>query len=818
MKKSHLLCVSVIASLLALFVVPATAHAAPGDFITTWQTTTDGESVTIPTQGAGYNYDVDWGDSSTTIGATGDATHIYALAGTYEVMISGDFPRIYFADTGPHPQLISINQWGNIAWTSMDHAFWGAINLEVIATDIPNLSGVTSTAFMFHGTTSLTTIPNIDDWNVSTITDMRNMFAISGFNDVIGSWDVSSVTNMSEMFYGNESFNQNIGAWNVSSVTNMHNLFYGNITFNQDISGWNVSSVTDMSGTLGYAVNFDQDISLWDVSHVTNMAELFTNTALSVSNYDAILLGWAALPLQSTVTLDADGVEYCSAFTARALLISEHNWTINDAGLSEITCTFTETPDLSAPTASSSHPVDTPLTISFTLPETPLSNSITLIFTPTAGAPIVFTLIDAAPTVLNTFELPLTGGYAGTIEVLTASATEIPLGTYSVSLYYQDANGNSAAGVTVSNITITAPVEPSEGTLQFHIFTDDDKNGVQGTSEDDGFSGATLTIIQGSESEEVSFDEHGDIDSSIEVGTYTLRVNVPSGYSLSGGANNFSVTITDGDTTDAGSRGIIVRAASSGGGGGSSGSSGSSFSSSFSSSSSSSSSLRTSSTSSTTTPAATSDELPTPQPKEAVCLTAGTAAMQFTDIQNNADVSFLTKLTFNSDPSRHLINGYNPQYFGPNNQLTRFELLKIAMSSNCVGGGNYTNFTHANTHFVDVPKDNSEQAKIIGEAFSRGIVTGVGDRFFPDTPVTFAEMAKMILASSAYFNAGTPNNILTVSTTDLPDPSFAQPVEYAKRLGILPTTFSPRNPVSRVEMARLLTKYIQAMRSTVLSN
>ncbi|MBP7057350.1 BspA family leucine-rich repeat surface protein [Candidatus Gracilibacteria bacterium] len=816
MKKSHLLCVSVIASLLALFVVPATAQAALGDFITTWQTTTDGESVTIPTQGAGYNYDVDWGDSSTTIGATGDATHIYALAGTYEVMISGDFPRIYFADSGPHPQLLSIDQWGNIAWTSMDHAFWGAINLEVNATDIPDLSGVTSTAFMFHGTDSLTTIPNIDDWNVSTITDMRNMFSISGFNDAIGSWNVSSVTTMYEMFYSNESFNQAIGNWNVSSVVDMHNLFYGSTNFNQDISGWDVSSVTDMSGALGYAVNFNQNLSSWDVSNVTTMVELFTNTALSISNYDAILQGWSALALQSNVTLDADGVEYCAASQARASLVSTDNWTINDAGLSAATCTFTETPSLSAPTASSSHPVDTPMTIAFTLPETPQSNSITLLFTPTIGAPIVFTLMDATPAQLNTFELPLTGGFASTIEVVSASATEIPLGTYSVSLYYQDANGNPAVGVTNSNVTITAPAEPSEGTLLFHIFTDDDKNGVQGTTEDDGFSGATLTIIHGSESEEVSFDEHGDIDSSIEVGTYTLRVNVPSGYSLSGGANNFSVTITDGDTTNAGNRGIIVRASSSGGGGGSSGSSGNSFSSSFSSSSNS--SLRTSSTSNTTTPTETSNDLPTPQPKEAVCLTAGTAAINFTDIQNNADVSFLTKLTFNSDPSRHLINGYNPQNFGPNNQLTRFELLKIAMGSNCVGGGNYTNFTHANTHFIDVPKDNSEKSKIIGEAFSRGIVTGVGDRFFPDTPVTFAEMAKMILTSSAYFTAGTPNTVVTVSMTDLPDTSFAQPIEYAKRLGILPTTFSPRNAVSRVEMARLLTKYIQAMRGTVLSN
>ena len=69
-------------------------------FVTTWQTTTPNENITIPTTGTGYNYTVDWGDGTVENGFTGNATHTYVTAGTHTVSISGDFPRIYFVNPG----------------------------------------------------------------------------------------------------------------------------------------------------------------------------------------------------------------------------------------------------------------------------------------------------------------------------------------------------------------------------------------------------------------------------------------------------------------------------------------------------------------------------------------------------------------------------------------------------------------------------------------------------------------------------------------------------------------------------------------------
>ena len=172
-------------------------------FITTWQTTTANESITIPTTGVGYNYDIDWGDGNTTTGAIGDTGHTYATAGAYQVTISGTFPRIYFGGSpaANRQKISSIDQWGCNPWTSMDSAFSPCANLVVNASDTPNLSGVTSMRQMFRNSTSLGGGTGNWDWNTANIEDMSGLFDnATNFNKDIGSWDTSNVTNMQEMF------------------------------------------------------------------------------------------------------------------------------------------------------------------------------------------------------------------------------------------------------------------------------------------------------------------------------------------------------------------------------------------------------------------------------------------------------------------------------------------------------------------------------------------------------------------------------------------------------------------------------------------
>jgi len=57
----------------------------------------------------------------------------------------------------------------------------------------------------------------IEEWDVSRISDMRELFARKKHcNPDISAWGVSQVTDFGNMFSGT-TFNQNIGRWDVSS-------------------------------------------------------------------------------------------------------------------------------------------------------------------------------------------------------------------------------------------------------------------------------------------------------------------------------------------------------------------------------------------------------------------------------------------------------------------------------------------------------------------------------------------------------------------------------------------------------------------------
>ncbi|MFY0690217.1 MAG: BspA family leucine-rich repeat surface protein, partial [Cyclobacteriaceae bacterium] len=304
-------------------------------FITTWETTTASESITIPTTGTGYNYTVDWGDGTVISGYTGDATHEYASANTYTVSITGDFPRICFNNSGDKDKIQTIEQWGDIQWSSMLGAFYGCANLTYNAADAPDLTSVGDLSNMFRGASSFN--GNINNWDVSNVNKMGFMFYYaSSFNQPLDSWDVSSVWSGSAryMFSHASSFNQDLSSWDISGLSTLGGMFKFATSFNGNIENWDVSNVTSMNGVFDGATSFNRDISSWDVSNVIDMGNALTGTALSQSNYDATLQGWARLDpgetqIPTNLPLGATGLEFCEGAAARQALIDDYGWTIS---------------------------------------------------------------------------------------------------------------------------------------------------------------------------------------------------------------------------------------------------------------------------------------------------------------------------------------------------------------------------------------------------------------------------------------------------------------------------------------------------------
>jgi len=312
---------------------------AQGEFITTWkpatvqnpsdQSSTPSTSTQIWFPVLGNNFTIYWEEvdhpaHNATLNNVTSTDHILiefgtpynpnAAAAMYTVKVSqgnGNFHRIRFRDTnlgsttlyGDSAKIFEINQWGNTVWSSMNGAFSGCNNLDMLATDVPDLTECSTMDSMFNSCQKLIGNSSMNSWDTSQITNMTATFGgCRLFNQNISNWDTGNVTIMAIMFFLAEKFNQPIGNWNTSNVQYMTAMFQnakafnqpignwdvGNVeefeltfanakAFNQPIGNWNTSSTIEMNNMFSGASAFNQDIGNWNTSNVTKMQNMFQN-------------------------------------------------------------------------------------------------------------------------------------------------------------------------------------------------------------------------------------------------------------------------------------------------------------------------------------------------------------------------------------------------------------------------------------------------------------------------------------------------------------------------------------------------------------
>ena len=230
----------------------------------------------IKKSGLPYLYDVDC-DSDGINEAEGLTTSyncVYDNDDERNISVSGIFPSIqgdYHDCSGIH-HILSVEQWGDQHWLTMEAAFLGCRDVVFHATDKPDLSQVTSMANMFEQAVHFNS--PIGDWNVSQVTNMANLLNdAKDFNQPLSHWDTSQVTTMNNMFKVAKKFNQPIGDWNTSQVTNMSGMFNAATDFNQSLN-WDTSRVTLMSYMFNYASNFNQPLH-FQTDSLTNTTGMF---------------------------------------------------------------------------------------------------------------------------------------------------------------------------------------------------------------------------------------------------------------------------------------------------------------------------------------------------------------------------------------------------------------------------------------------------------------------------------------------------------------------------------------------------------------
>lgn len=258
------------------------------------------KEVQIPSISTNEGVSIDWGDDTSEFleRSAPHITHKYKFPGKYTISITGDITDI---DLRQCDELVEVSQWGNVKIQTNSPFIWCrnlvslpnkgsptflTNNLSFMFANCKqlgkcdlnewNVSNITNMRRMFSGCVSFS--PDISKWDVSNVTDMREMFdSCSSFNSDLSNWDVKNVTDMWGMFRSCAVFDSSLSKWNVGNVTNMGLMFYNCKHFNTDLSNWDVRNVTNMERIFSNCLSFNSDVSNWNVSNVNHMGGMFEN-------------------------------------------------------------------------------------------------------------------------------------------------------------------------------------------------------------------------------------------------------------------------------------------------------------------------------------------------------------------------------------------------------------------------------------------------------------------------------------------------------------------------------------------------------------
>lgn len=207
-------------------------------------------------------------------------------------------------------------------------------------------------------------------------------------------------------------------------------------------------------------------------------------------------------------------------------------------------------------------------------------------------------------------------------------------------------------------------------------------------------------------------------------------------------------------------------------------------------------------------------------PMENACLSFGPVNDDFADMKNHWAQKFVSRLsrTLIQPDSHPIIRGYAsaagvPSHFYPDQQITRYEFLKMVMLSTCAKIR--PNSDDEDVTFSDVRKDipineNLEAAfkrKIIYSAVHYGFIEGYEDGTFrPNAPVNRAEALKILSLAAGLVEIPEtePVTFVDITPSDWFSAYLAAAASHEIVSGYDDGTFRAGNPITRAEAAKII--------------
>jgi hypothetical protein len=184
----------------------------------------------------------------------------------------------------------------------------------------------------------------------------------------------------------------------------------------------------------------------------------------------------------------------------------------------------------------------------------------------------------------------------------------------------------------------------------------------------------------------------------------------------------------------------------------------------------------------------------------------------FTDIVGHWAENYISQIA-----SLGIVSGKTPTKYAPNDEITRAELTKIAVKAYGIAVDPVATYMPFDDVSISV-----WYAPYIIAAKENGIVQGYGNEFRPNTTINRAEALKILIEAAGF--EGLEENLYENYSSNpgwwyvfFPDVLIGEwydkYVAYAKDYGIVSgyedNTFRAGNPITRAEVAKIVTKILE---------